>query len=79
MPRELLFASFGRDGLVLHERARGRDDEEVVTTHAEDDTGRLVVRPPRSIRRETRRTESAENCSMPKTVTVFCSAPRTRV
>ncbi|HED64986.1 MAG TPA: DNA polymerase IV [Planctomycetes bacterium] len=51
--REVLFASFGRAGLVLHGRARGIDDAEVVATHREDAEGRLVVRPPRSIRRET--------------------------
>ncbi len=51
--REVLFASFGRDGLVLHERARGRDDTPVEATHAEDEQGRLVARPPRSIQRET--------------------------
>jgi DNA polymerase-4 len=39
--REVLFASFGRNGLVLHERARGIDEEPV------------CERPPRSIRRES--------------------------
>jgi DNA polymerase-4 len=53
VPREVLFASFGRNGLVLYERARGRDDEPVVPTHTEDAEGRLVVRPPRSLSRET--------------------------
>ena len=53
VPREVLFASFGRNGLVLHERARGRDDEPVVPTHAEDSRGVLVARPPRSLSRET--------------------------
>ncbi len=51
--REILFASFGRDGLVLHERARGRDPQRVEATHALDDDGRLVARAPRSIQRET--------------------------
>ncbi len=53
VPREVLFASFGRDGLVLHERARGRDETPVEATHAEDTEGRLVARAPRSIRRES--------------------------
>jgi DNA polymerase-4 len=51
--REILFASVGRDGLVLHERARGRDDERIEATHALDEAGRLVARPLRSIQRET--------------------------
>ncbi len=53
VPREILFASFGRNGLVLHDRCRGRDDAEVEATHHESDDGRLVARPPRSIHRET--------------------------
>ena len=51
--RELLFASFGRPGLVLFERARGLDESPVEATHWLDDTGRLVARPPKSIRRES--------------------------
>ena len=50
--REVLFASFGRDGLVLFERARGRDSTPVETTHAVDGQGILVARAPRSITRE---------------------------
>lgn len=67
VPREILFASFGASGLALFERARGRDDEPVVPTHAlaEGDqapieggqapgtSGLLVARPPRSLSRET--------------------------
>ncbi|MEX1023680.1 MAG: DNA polymerase IV [Planctomycetota bacterium] len=53
VPRELLFASFGRDGLVLFERAHGRDDSQVVPTHALDDQDRLIEKPPRSLSRET--------------------------
>lgn len=53
VPREVLFASFGRDGLVLYSRARARDDAPVESTHHEDETGALVARPPRSIHRET--------------------------
>ena len=52
VPREVLFASFGRPGLVLHDRARGRDDSPVEATHTQDEEGRLVARPPRSIHRE---------------------------
>lgn len=53
VPREVLFASFGRDGLLLYERARGRDQTAVVPTHAEGPDGLLCVRPPRSLSRET--------------------------
>ena len=53
VPREVLFASFGRDGLVLHERARGIDPGALVTTHVQEEDGRIVARPPRSIHRET--------------------------
>ena len=53
VPREILFASFGRDGLVLYDRARGRDESPVETTHKEGASGELVARPPRSIHRET--------------------------
>jgi DNA polymerase-4 len=53
VPREVLFATFGRAGLVLHERAHGRDDTPVEATHAQDERGNLVARPPRSIQRET--------------------------
>jgi DNA polymerase-4 len=53
VPREVLFASFGRDGLTLFDRARALDPSPVEVTHAFDDSGNLVVRPPRSIRRET--------------------------
>jgi DNA polymerase-4 len=52
VPREVLFASFGRDGLVLFDRARGRDERPVEATHAEGADGRLVPRPPRSLHRE---------------------------
>lgn len=51
--RELLFASFGRPGLVLFERARGIDESPVEATHWFDDAGELVARPPKSIRRES--------------------------
>ena len=51
--REVLFATFGRLGLVLHERARGRDEEPVEATCAEAEDGSLVHRPPRSIRRDS--------------------------
>lgn len=53
VPREILFASFGRDGLTLFDRARAHDPSPVEVTHAIDEDGVLVPRPPRSIRRET--------------------------
>lgn len=51
--REVLFASFGRDGLVLFERARGRDSATVEANCSLDEAGALVLAPPRSIHRET--------------------------
>jgi DNA polymerase-4 len=52
VPREVLFASFGREGLVLHERAHGRDERPVEATHAEGPDGALLERPPRALSRE---------------------------
>ena len=52
VPREVLFASFGRDGLRLFDRARGRDERRVEATHGEGPDGTLVRRPPRSLQRE---------------------------
>lgn len=49
--REVLFSAFGRDGLVIHDRARGLDSEPVESTHRRDADGELVARPPRSIQR----------------------------
>jgi DNA polymerase-4 len=51
--REVLFASFGRPGLLIHERARGLDDEPVEPTWVEDPDGRLRPRAPKSIRRDS--------------------------
>jgi len=51
--REVLFASFGRLGLLLHQRAHGLDPEPVEATWVEDDDGRLRVRPPSTIRRDS--------------------------
>jgi DNA polymerase-4 len=51
--RELLFASFGRPGLVLFERCRGVDDSAVEASHWIDGNGELASRPPKSIRRES--------------------------
>jgi DNA polymerase-4 len=51
--REVLFASFGPIGLTLHDRAHGRDDDPVQTSHHLDAAGELVARPPRSIRRDS--------------------------
>ena len=70
VPREVLFASFGRDGLLLYERARGRDDEPVVPTHTENEQGELTVRPPRSLSRET--TFEPEEGRMPLIESMLC-------
>ena len=51
--RELLYASFGRPGLVLFERCRGIDNSAVDASHWVDDAGQLASRPPKSIRRES--------------------------
>jgi len=51
--REVLFTSFGRLGLVLHDRARGIDPDEVEATSVPDGKGGLRRRPPKSIRRES--------------------------
>lgn len=53
VPREILFTTFGRAGLVLHERARGIDPEPVESSITEDEHGALVLRPPASIRRDS--------------------------
>ena len=53
VPREILFASFGRDGLVIYDRAQGKDESPIEATHFEDDQGVLHARPPRSLQRET--------------------------
>ncbi|MBK7643240.1 MAG: hypothetical protein IPJ19_09340 [Planctomycetes bacterium] len=53
VPREILYTSFGRAGLVLHERARGIDPEPVESSITEDEHGALVLRPPLSIRRDS--------------------------
>ncbi len=49
--REVLFAGFGRDGLVLFDRARGIDETPVEATHALTAEGELRAQPPRSIQR----------------------------
>jgi DNA polymerase-4 len=51
--REVLFATFGGAGLVLHERAHGRDETPVEATHVLGEDGALVARPPGSVQRET--------------------------
>lgn len=53
LSREVLFAAFGSAGLVLHERAHGRDETPVEATHALAEDGTLRVRPPGSLQRET--------------------------
>jgi DNA polymerase-4 len=49
--REVLFASFGRNGLLLFDRARGIDETPVEPTSTLLPDGSLVQRPPRSIQR----------------------------
>jgi DNA polymerase-4 len=51
--REVLFATFGSLGLTLHARARGEDDEPVQGTCWLDERGRLALRAPQSIRRDS--------------------------
>ena len=51
--REVLFATFGGAGLVLWERAQGRDDAPVEATHVLAEDGTLTARPPKSLQRET--------------------------
>lgn len=51
--REVLFATFGRLGLVLHDRARGIDPEPVVPTWIAEPDGTLRRRPPATIRRDS--------------------------
>lgn len=51
--REVLFASFGRLGLVLHDRARGLDPQAVEPTWVADKGGRLRRRVPKTIRRDS--------------------------
>lgn len=51
--REVLFATFGHLGLVLYQRARGRDEDPVDSTCLQGEDGRLIHRPPRSIRRDS--------------------------
>lgn len=53
VPREVLFASFGRDGLLLHGRARGLDETPVQASHYEDESGQLIARPQKSIHRDS--------------------------
>lgn len=53
LSREVLFAAFGSAGLVLFERAHGRDEAAVEATHALAEDGALVARPPKSLQRET--------------------------
>ncbi|HEX6882116.1 MAG TPA: hypothetical protein VF530_01985 [Planctomycetota bacterium] len=53
LSREVLFAAFGSAGLVLHERAHGRDETPVEPTHTLTEDGTLVAVPPRSLQRET--------------------------
>jgi DNA polymerase-4 len=52
-PRELLFQSFGRDGLTIHARAQGLDPRLVEASVEIDEHGQLRHRPPQSIRRDS--------------------------
>ncbi|MBM3976874.1 MAG: DNA polymerase IV [Planctomycetes bacterium] len=52
VPREILYTSFGAQGLELHARALAQDDEAVEATHELGADGALVARPPLSIRRD---------------------------
>lgn len=51
--REVLFATFGRLGLVLFERARGRDPDPVEPSYVEGEDGVLRPRAPTAIRRDS--------------------------
>jgi DNA polymerase-4 len=51
--REVLYASFGASGIVLHERARGIDREAVEPTYIAGTDGILRPRIPRTIRRDS--------------------------
>jgi len=53
VPREILFASFGRDGLALYQKARGLDETPVEPSHHEDESGKLIARPQKSIHRDS--------------------------
>lgn len=51
--REVLFASFGTLGLLLHDRARGIDPDPVTPTFHVKDDGGFELTPPKSIRRDS--------------------------
>lgn len=55
--REVLFASFGTPGLVVHERARGIDNAPVEPTFTWEapagQSGTWIERPPRTLRRDS--------------------------
>ncbi|MSR62212.1 MAG: DNA polymerase IV [Planctomycetes bacterium] len=51
--REVLFAAFGSAGLLLFERAHGRDETPIEATHVLGEDGTLHARPPHSLQRET--------------------------
>jgi DNA polymerase-4 len=51
--REVLYATFGGAGLVLWERAQGRDETPVEATHVLGEDGTLAARPPKTLQRET--------------------------
>jgi DNA polymerase-4 len=51
--REVLFASFGKLGLLIHDRAHGIDPDQVEATWFADQHGTLQLRTPKSIRRDS--------------------------
>jgi DNA polymerase-4 len=53
VPREILFASFGSMGLVLHERALGIDPTPIEATFTQDEKGAWIERLPQTIRRDS--------------------------
>jgi DNA polymerase-4 len=53
VPREILFASFGSMGLVLHERALGLDPTPIEATFTQDEHGAWIERLPQTIRRDS--------------------------
>ena len=53
VPREMVWSTFGRAGLVLQARAAGLDDEPVEPSHEWTATGERRERTPQSLRRDS--------------------------
>ena len=51
--REIMFASFGSMGLVLHERALGLDPTPIEATYTQDSNGAWIERLPKTVRRDS--------------------------